>query len=105
VRDSFPLNAKVRFTQERLSILSPRDKKSLDGRIGVVEGYWNGTRKPTVNFSEDGGRGKLRLLRVDPQHLELVEASPVQTEIGPKIGDDSDANRKLSQSELDNLFG
>lgn len=105
MKDSFPLHAKVRFTQERLSILSPRDRKSLDGRIGVVEGYWNGTRKPTVNFSEDGGRGQLRLLRVDPQHLELVDAAPAQAQSEPKIGDDSDANRKLSQSELDNLFG
>ncbi|MBK7052947.1 MAG: hypothetical protein IPH54_21010 [Rhodoferax sp.] len=101
----FPLNAKVRFTQERLSILSPRDRKSLDGRIGVVEGYWNGTRKPTVNFSADGARVQLRLLRVDPQHLELVEESPVQPAIEPQISDESDANRKLSQSELDDLFG
>lgn len=99
VNHMFPLDSKVRFTQERLSVLTPRDRKSLEGRIGVVQGYWNFTKKPTVLFPQDGNRPVLRLLRIDPQHLELVEESE------PQADTSADDNRKLSQSELDNLFG
>lgn len=106
VRQMFNLQAKVRFTQERLSILSPRDRKSLEGRVGVVEGYWNFTKKPTVSFPEDNGRPQIRLLKVDPQHLELVEEAPAPPVAEPQIeAAADDANRKLSQDELDDLFG
>lgn len=103
--NKFPLNAKVRFTQERLSILTQRDRHSLEGRIGVVQSYWSYTRKPTVYFPEDGGRVELRLLQVDPRHLELADEASLQTEIEPALADESDDKRQLSQSELDNLFG
>ena len=103
--NKFPLNANVRFTQERLSILTQRDRHSLEGRIGVVQSYWSYTRKPTVYFPEDGGRVELRLLQVDPRHLELADEASLQTEIEPALADESDDKRQLSQSELDNLFG
>ena len=103
--NKFPLNAKVRFTQERLSILTQRDRHSLEGRIGVVQSYWSYTRKPTVYFPEDGGRVELRLLQVDPRQLELADEASLQTEIEPALADESDDKRQLSQSELDNLFG
>ena len=103
--NKFPLTAKVRFTQERLSILTQRDRHSLEGRIGVVQSYWSYTRKPTVYFPEDGGRVELRLLQVDPRHLELADEASLQTEIEPALADESDDKRQLSQSELDNLFG
>ena len=77
----FPLNSKVRFTEDRLSLLMPMDRKRLENRIGVVQGYWNYTRKPVVYFEEEGGRSELRLLRVDPRHLEQVEESSFQNEI------------------------
>lgn len=103
--NKFPLNAKVRFTQERLSVLTQRDRHNLEGRIGVVQGYWNYTRKPTVHFPEDGSRVELRLLQADPRHLELADEASLPTEIEPALADATDDNRPLSQSELDNLFG
>jgi hypothetical protein len=99
------LNANVRFTQERLSILTPRDRKSLEGRIGVVQSYLGFTKKPVVYFPEDDGRVEIRLLQVDPRHLELADEASMQTEIEPALADETDDNRQLSQSELDNLFG
>jgi hypothetical protein len=105
VSNKFPLNAKVRFTQERLSILTQRDRHNLEGRIGVVQSYWSYTRKPTVYFPEDGARVELRLLQADPRHLELAEDTSLPTEIEPALADATDDNRQLSQSELDNLFG
>jgi hypothetical protein len=104
VSHKFPLNANVRFTQERLSILTPRDRKGLEGRIGVVQGYWNFTKNPTVYFPQDGGRVEIRLLQVDPRHLELVADDVSNAKIDPALSDESDANRKLSQDEMDNLF-
>lgn len=100
-----PINAKVRFTNDRLSVLTPPDRRQLEGRIGIVQGFWHETRKPTVYWPQDGNRVELRLLRVDPRHLELVEEAPATAEPEPQISDDSDANKKLSQSELDDLFG
>lgn len=103
--NKFPLNSKVRFTQERLSILTPRDRKNLEGRIGVVQTYLSFAKKPVVYFPEDGGRVEIRLLQVDPRHLELVANDSSIAEIETTPGqDDDDANRKLSQDEMDNLF-
>lgn len=78
------------------------------------------TRKPTVYFPTDGAKPELRLFRVDPNHLELVE-NPPPTEISPSLIEDenhaepshdtadveaatSDGGGTLSQSEMDNLF-
>lgn len=117
---AFPPGAKVRFTQERLSILSPRDRQGLAGRIGVVQTDNNLGRKPTVYFPEDGAKPELRLFGVDPRQLELVE-SPPQPEMAPRINEGSDhadlasepadgeppapdGDGKLSQEDLDNFF-
>ncbi|MEO8119341.1 MAG: hypothetical protein ABI606_08460 [Rhodoferax sp.] len=117
---AFPLDAKVRFTQERLSILTPRDRQGLAGRIGVTQTDSKLVRKPTVYFPTDGAKLELRLFRVDPSHLELVENSP-STEITPDLNDGEnrsdltvgtadvktsapDDGGTLSQSEMDNLF-
>lgn len=100
-----PINAKVRFTNDRLSVLTPPDRRQLEGRIGVVQGYWHETRKPTVYWPQDGNRLELRLLRVDPRHLELVEEAAPAAEADAQISDESGGNEKLSQSELDDLFG
>ena len=118
---AFPLDAKVRFTQERLSILTPRDRQGLAGRIGVVQVDRNSDRKPTVYFPVDGVKLELRLFRVDPRHLELVEMPP-GTESTPNREDgetnaalthdhagveisEPEGGGTLSQSEMDNLFG
>jgi hypothetical protein len=121
---AFPLNAKVRFTQERLSVLTPRDRQGLAGRVGVIQTDGNLTRKPTVYFPADETRLDIRLFRVVPRHLELVE-SPLQAEQEPPQDDGvTDSNPteevhktaaaeasepggggKLSQSEMDDLFG
>ena len=120
LKTNFPLNANVRFTQERLSLLAPRDRQGLEGRVGVVQTDGNVIRKPTVYFPAEGARQELRLFRVDPRHLEQVESTPeseaafaveepmdsVNTETStdeqvtpPGSGD------KLSQSDMDALFG
>lgn len=100
----FQLNANVRFTQERLSILTPRDRKSLEGRIGVVQSFLVFTKKPVVYFPEDNGRVEIRLLQVDPRHLELVADASPSAASNPALGDQRDAEGKLSQDEMDDLF-
>jgi hypothetical protein len=117
---AFSQDAKVRFTQERLSMLTPRDRQGLAGRIGIVQVDKNSTRKPTVYFPVDGTKLELRLFRVDPRHLELVEMPPT-TEITPQLADgvnhaaltlgnadvatsEPDGGGTLTQSEMDNLF-
>lgn len=112
----FPLGSKVRFTEERLSVLTPRDRQGLAGRIGVVQTDGNTVQKPTVYFPQEGAKLDLRLFRVDPRHLEMVE-SPVHSEsttrpdAGASIDQPvaaknatPDASDRLSQSEMDNLF-
>ena len=111
---AFPLAAKVRFTQQRLSVLTPRDRQSLAGRIGTTQTDGALIRKPTVYFPTDGARLELRLFRVDPSHLERVEVppeaipapdlidSPAKADATP---DAPDGGGTLSQSEMDNLFG
>jgi len=101
----FQISAKVRFTQERLSILMPPDRRRLENRIGIVEGHWQGGRKPTVYFPEDGSRSDLRLLQVDPRHIELVVESATDIASQSQPADGAAGEEKLSQSELDDLFG
>ena len=116
---TFPLNSKVRFTQERLSLLTPRDRQGLAGRIGVVQTDGSFVRQPTVYFAADGAKQELRLFRVEPRHLELVESTSSSeaarsgnkptdsdgtdesTDTQAKVPDSSD---KLSQSDMDKLF-
>lgn len=107
---TFPLGAKVRFTQERLAVLTPRDRKGLAGRIGVVQTDGQLVKKPTVYFPAEGTQAELRLFRMDPGHLELVElpaepdsARPPDT--GANTGEPApEGSDSLSQSELDKLF-
>lgn len=107
----FPTNAKVRFTQERLAVLTPRDRQGLAGRVGVVQTDGNLVRKPTVYFPQDGARVELRLFRVDPRHLELVEGLP-NTEVSSHLNPaapagetaEPDKGGNLSQDDLDNFF-
>ena len=114
--NAFPLDAKVRFTKERLSILSPRDRQNLAGRIGVVQTDGNRVQKPTVYFPPEDSKLDLRLFRVDPRHLELVE-SPSHSENTTRLDDGVDNDHpvdaqtaaldggdRLSQSDMDNLF-
>ena len=99
------LDDKVRFTDERLSVLTPPDRKRLEGRIGVVQGYWNFSRKLTVYFPQDGVRSELRILSVDPRQLEQVAENLIGTDMAPDITDAVSGDDKLSQEDLDNLFG
>lgn len=117
----FPLDANVRFTNARLSVLTPRDRQALAGRVGVIQTDSAFVRKPTVYFPEDGARLVLRLFHVDPSHIELVEDSPVSC-AAPGLNDDEldyapissaagakaptpdDGCANLSQAEMDNLF-
>jgi len=106
--NAFLLGAKVRFTQDRLSILTPRDRKGLAGRIGVVQTDGSLVKKPTVYFPADGALPELRLFRMEPTHLELVE-NPLEAETPPppNAGTDptiADGGGNLSQSEMDDLF-
>ncbi len=107
----FPLDARVRFTQERLAVLTPRDRQGLAGRIGVVQTDGSLVRKPTVYFPQDGAKPELRLFRVDPGHLERVEglpnsgtnSSPDRAMADPAAADPGEGGN-LSQSDLDNFF-
>ncbi|MEI8157164.1 MAG: hypothetical protein WCH60_09895 [Burkholderiales bacterium] len=115
-----PTDAKVRFTTERLSILTPRDRQGLAGRIGVIQTDSNLVAKPTVYFPANGDKPELRLFRVDPRHLELVESPPDPVSI-PSLNSETNHTNlangtdvvqpatpvdgaKLSQSDLDNFF-
>jgi hypothetical protein len=120
----FLLDAKVRFTQERLSILTARDRQGLAGRIGVVQTDGNLIRKPTVYFPAEGAKPEIRLFAVDPRQLELVEAPPAtepeavtatrlndganHTDLSPGTADAESpapaSGGTLSQDELDNFF-
>jgi hypothetical protein len=95
----------VRFTQGRLSVLSPPDRKRLENRVGVVQGYWNHTRKLTVYFPADGDRSELRILSVDPRQLERVSEEKAKAETPPQITEETSGDAKLSQEDTDNLFG
>ncbi len=101
----FPVDAKVRFTQERLSVLMAPDRRRLEGRVGTVQGRWQGTRKLTVYFPQDGARPELRILQMDPKHIELVEAPPVPEELPSPVVEEAPGEQKMSQEELDKLFG
>jgi len=101
----FPVDAKVRFTQERLSVLMAPDRRRLEGRVGTVQGRWQGTRKLTVYFPQDGSRAELRILQMDPRHIEWAEEPPVTEELPAPIVDEAPGEQKMSQEELDKLFG
>lgn len=104
---------KVRFTAERLSMLAPADRKRLEGRTGVVQGRWNYSRKLTVYFPEDGDRVDLRILSLDPNHLERAPIEANQPEAAatpapaptPINAEPHSGDGKLSQEDTDNLFG
>jgi len=97
------LNDRVRFKDERLGVLTPADRGRLEGRIGVVQGYWNTNRKLTVHFPQDGDRFELRIMSVDVRHLERLDGPPAPSTPPPQepVG----AGEKLSQSDTDDLFG
>ena len=121
---AFPQGAKVRFTQERLSALTPRDRKGLAERVGVVQTDSKLASKPTVYFPADGGKPDLRLFRVDPRHLEMVDGPPDaadapvhsaaadqsfdrQSIVNNAIAAEPDAEvggGKMSQEDLDKMF-
>ena len=83
-------------------MLMPGDRKRLEGRVGVVEGYWGFTKKLTVFFPHDNGRPLLRILSVDPRQLERVG---VAVGIEPEITNNPISDSKLSQDDTDALFG
>jgi len=102
----FANDAKVRFTQERLAILTPRDRQGLAGRIGVIQTDKNSKAKPTVYFPAVGKLPEMRLFRVDPRHFELVEAPPA-AETTPAVeagANPTEGGGNLSQSDLDDFF-
>jgi hypothetical protein len=108
---AFPQDAKVRFTQERLALLTARDRQGLAGRVGVIQTDGRVIRKPTVYFPADGAKPELRLFGVDPRQLELVEGPPsTETPSDPHDGARAsespapDGGGNLSQSDLDNFF-
>lgn len=96
---------KVRFTAERLSVLTAPDRKRLEGRIGVVQGYWNFSRKLTVHFQQEGNRPELRILSVDPRQLERFPEEVISTDMPSEISNTPSGDEKLSQEDMDNLFG
>ena len=98
------LHDHVRFKDDRLAQLAPADSKRLEGRVGVVQGYWNTTRKLIVAFPEHSGRPVLRILGVDPRQLERVIEGDIPTEAVPPGDGATIGDSKLSQEDTDNLF-
>jgi hypothetical protein len=101
---SFSLDDKVRFTKERLDVLTVLDRRRLEGRVGLVKGFRNGSRKPIVYFPEVQGQRDLRLFGVDPHQLELVLEDVLQSNAQPQPGGNIDDSDKLSQEDTDHLF-
>ena len=118
MNNPFLKDAKVRFTQQRLAVLAPRDRRGLAGRIGVIQlTEGSSARKVTVYFPADGSRPDLRLFRVDSSHLEVVEGPPPAEQQSPSGPDAKPAtpppgtssaaaadDDNLSQDDLDKLF-
>jgi len=86
-------------------MLTSTYRKRLEGRVGVVQGRWNFTRKLTVLFPEDADRTLLRILSVDPRQLERVAGSDISMGGVPELTDEASDDAKLSQEDMDNLFG
>ncbi|MCC7545341.1 MAG: hypothetical protein IT506_07620 [Aquabacterium sp.] len=103
LRNQFQLDDKVRFTRERLAILSPQDRRRLEGRIGVVVGNFNGTRKPVVYFPADFDRPDLRLFGVDLRQLELVDEEHLPPQEA-EFSEDLEDSPGVSHSDVDDLF-
>jgi len=99
----FAVEQAVRFTQERLDVLSPSDRQRLQGRVGSVEGFYKGTRKPIVYFPAIRDQTDLRLFGVDPRQLELVSDVPRPLDESG-VGDAPNDSTTVSQSEADHLF-
>lgn len=99
---------KVRFTADRLAILSASDRRRLEGRVGVVQPYRGFSKKPYIYFPTDDLHDEIRL-EVDRGHLEVVELPPPEPEVKPipemPPEKPQAESGNLSQSELDNLFG
>jgi len=102
-RNRFELDEKVRFTKERLDVLSAQDRRSLEGRIGMVQGNYNGTRKPIVYFPAALNQPELRLFGVDLRQLELVEKEPLPPQEA-ELSEDFEDSPGVSQTEADDLF-
>ena len=116
----WPANSKVRFTLERLSVLTPRDRQGLAGRIGITQTDCKFVVKPTVYFPAIADKPELRLFRVDARHLELVESPPEsamparvdavenQTALAnpsnPQEAAAPEGGGNLSQEDLDGFF-
>lgn len=101
------LNDTVRFKEERLCVLTPADRRRLEGRVGVVQGYWKFTRKLTVYFPEDSGRRALRILSVDSRQLAKIAPVAqvlVEPDLAPQIAQETSGSERLSQEDMDNLF-
>ncbi len=117
---AFLPDAKVRFTHERLSILTPRDRRGLAGRIGVIQTDSRLIGKPTVYFPAAGDKPELRLFGVNPRHIELIDSHPesvinlslrdgenhsvLASQSSDLVPASPDGATNLSQSDADNLF-
>ena len=101
--NQFELDDKVRFTRKRLAILSPQDRRRLEDRIGVVQGNFDGTRKPVVYFPADLDRPDLRLFGVDLRQLELIDEEHLPPQ-EVELSNDTEDSPGVSQTEADDLF-
>lgn len=95
----------VRFREERLALLTAADKRRLEGRVGVVQGYWNSNRKLIVAFPEHSGRPVLRILGVDLRQLERVVEEEIPGRVASKVDAETTGDARLSQDDSDKLFG
>jgi len=95
---------KVPFTQERLDALTAQDRRCLEGRLTVAQGFHNGTKKPIVSSPQTQDHSDLRLLGVDYRQLEAASEEGVRPDDPFQLSDQTVIGDRLSQDETDCLF-
>lgn len=102
-QNGFSVNDAVCFTQERLDVLTTQDRRRLAGRVGKVQGFYKGTRKPIVYFPATQSETDIRLFGVDPRQLELIAEVPDSLDENGSPGAVEEGSA-ATQSEADHLF-
>ncbi|MBB4867407.1 hypothetical protein HNP46_006320 [Pseudomonas nitritireducens] len=50
----------------------PAERRRMEGRVGAVTGYRQGSFDPNVLFPKDGRRKEVRIIGLDRQYLDVV---------------------------------
>jgi len=95
---------KIPFTQEPLNALTAQDRRRLEGRLTVAQGFHNGTKKSIVYSPHTQGHSDLRLFGVDFRQVEVASEAGVRPDDPVQLSDQTVIGDKLPQDETDRLF-